>query len=107
LFRSEGDAVLPFLLAARLVATTPESRPVFAEGLASSYEAFLKTRKHAGNGFDGVTDDEEPLQAPALVSHARWYLDAIERALADAGSACEAHPKGSATGDRGIKLWVP
>ena len=101
----EGDAVLPFLLAARLVATTPESRPVFAEGLASSYEAFLKTRKHAGNGFDGVTDDEEPLEAPALVSHARWYLDAIERALADAGSARETHPKVSATVDRVIELW--
>lgn len=40
-----GDGLLPFLLAARATACTPHSRPVFAEGLASSYEAFLHTRK--------------------------------------------------------------
>ncbi|MCX6923494.1 MAG: hypothetical protein NT154_09845 [Verrucomicrobia bacterium] len=39
-------AVLPFLLAARATVSCPESRPVFAEGLASSYEAFLHTRRN-------------------------------------------------------------
>ncbi len=38
------ESLLPFLLAARAVSCSPESRPVFAEGLASSYEAFLNTR---------------------------------------------------------------
>src|SRR5262249_58901278 len=41
-----GDALLPFLLAARAASHAPESRPVFAEGLASSYEAFLHTRRN-------------------------------------------------------------
>ena len=40
----DQNNALPFLLAARLVSLTPETRPVFAEGLASSYEAFLETR---------------------------------------------------------------
>src|SRR3990172_396553 len=41
----EDAALLPFLLAARATVYMSESRPVFAEGLASSYEAFLHTRK--------------------------------------------------------------
>jgi hypothetical protein len=41
----QGDALLPFLLAARVTSLKPEARPVFAEGLASSYEAFLHTRQ--------------------------------------------------------------
>jgi hypothetical protein len=102
----EGDAVLPFLLAARLVAITPESRPVFAEGLASSFEAFLKTRQlPAGAGIGGLTDHEEPLATPALVSQAGWYLDAIERALAGP-NVRNAHPKVSATVNRVIDLWA-
>jgi len=46
-----GNALLPFLLAARATSHAPNARPVFAEGLASSYEAFLHTRQvkwHSG-----------------------------------------------------------
>ena len=39
-----GVSLLPFLLAARASSQAPDRRPVFAEGLASSYEAFLHTR---------------------------------------------------------------
>lgn len=39
-----GETLLPFLLAARVATLKPESRPVFAEGLASSFEAFVSTR---------------------------------------------------------------
>ncbi|MBI3462527.1 MAG: DEAD/DEAH box helicase family protein [Planctomycetes bacterium] len=43
----QSRALLPFLLAARATVCAPDSRPVFAEGLASSYEAFLHTRQSA------------------------------------------------------------
>ena len=40
----EGEFLLPFLLAARVTALRPDVRPALAEGLSSSYEAFLHTR---------------------------------------------------------------
>ena len=48
----EDDALLPFLLAARAQAVVMSEgekagRATFAEGLASSYEAFLETRSRA------------------------------------------------------------
>jgi hypothetical protein len=55
----EDDALLPFLLAARAQAVVmckgeKAGRATFAEGLASSYEAFLETRGRAE-----VDEDEE------------------------------------------------
>jgi len=55
------DALLPFLLAARAAVCMAESRPVFAEGLASSYEAFRYTRRRNA----GIDADAEPLESVA------------------------------------------
>src|SRR5206468_3356985 len=63
-----GDALLPFLLAARATSQAPDSRPVFAEGLASSYQAFLHTRSNRRPGSSTSeksvdTDDEDSSEA--------------------------------------------
>lgn len=100
-------ALLPFLLAARASTHAPESRPVFAEGLASSYQAFLQTRQarrrlisQALDGDDDEVEISEPTEA------VRWYLDQLER-LIPCGDleAAMSHPKIAATVARVIDLW--
>jgi ERCC4-related helicase len=107
-----GDALLPFLLAARATACTPESRPVFAEGLASSYEAFMHTRRQRqGAGAppegDPVTDQDEIAAEPVPCDEvAQWYLDRLEKLLPlDKPGAGPTHPKLAATVRRVIELW--
>lgn len=99
-----GDVLLPFLLAARATACAPQTRPDFAEGLASSYEAFLQTRQAQRNDTDGDDDDDvTTIEADAV---ARWYLDQLERILPldDAHSSAK-HPKIAATAKRVIDAW--
>jgi hypothetical protein len=96
------DTLLPFLLAARAVVCMPESRPVFAEGLASSYEAFLHTRKAAA-----VLDaDAEPVDTVSLSHAAEWYLVQLERSLPARDLRTSAkHPKVHATAERVLEAW--
>jgi hypothetical protein len=98
------EALLPFLLAARASACAPASRPVFAEGLASSYEAFLETRR---TGCD-ATDEDDDVQPQDLASDGagEWYLDHLEHALAkDGRQGSGAHPKIAATAKRVLAAW--
>ena len=106
----EGRALLPFLLAARATACTPVSRPVFAEGLASSYEAFTQTRlrrEAAGGQADEVTDtDDDPTGECRIDAIGRWYLDRLQELLPrEDADASAAHPKVSATIRRVLDLW--
>jgi hypothetical protein len=97
-----AQALLPFLLAGRaqgLLAASREGRALFAEGLASSFEAYVETRS------DGVAADEDDAaetldKSPEL----EWYLRHLDEALhhRDAGLA---HPKVSATAERAVELW--
>lgn len=116
--RIEENCVLPFLLAARAVSCSPESRPVFAEGLSSSYEAFLDTRaRKATAALDSDDEDgaenastEESLKVleeqNSEQQKMQWYLKQIENSLPRAGGVVTAmHPKVSATVDRVIDLW--
>jgi len=100
-----GAAVLPFLLAARAALMQPETRPVFAEGLASSYEAFRQTRDRK----EEPQISEEQVDTPAGVSADRataWYLARLEAALPlHDPSASAAHPKIAATVRRVLELW--
>ncbi len=109
-----GSALMPFLLAARATTCDPDARPVFAEGLASSYEAFLHTRKKDGANTDH--DDDRPaspdgkgdaqLPAKAKTSTADWYLDRLEKALpGNDFTASASHPKVSATAGRVLAAW--
>src|SRR5690606_1951014 len=74
------ESFLPFLLAARYTASTPEQRSVFAGGLASSLEAFLDTRR---KDLQDVTDsDDEAISSTiALSSRDHWYLEQIDNAI--------------------------
>jgi Helicase conserved C-terminal domain/SNF2-related domain len=99
-----GKALLPFLLAARATACAPDSRPVFAEGLASSYEAFLHTRKAKGNSTDA--DDDEAATGDAGGKVGEWYLNKLETVLPlrDHRDSA-AHPKIEATAKRALDAW--
>jgi ERCC4-related helicase len=102
--RLSDVALLPFLLAARATVYAPDSRPIFAEGLASSYEAFLHTRKssHAATDEDDdrATDDdsEDPI--------GEWYLNQLEQSLrSQGGQTSSTHPKVAATAQRVLNAW--
>lgn len=94
------DALLPFLLAARASLSAPEKRPVFAEGLASSYEAFLETRKRVDLDTDDTTDEGGVNDAST------WYLDRLTEGLSTKGRhTADTHPKIAATARRVLELW--
>jgi hypothetical protein len=105
-----GPAVLPFLLAARAQALVAarglrehrSARALFADGLASSFEAYRQTRSStpAAETVDDL--EEEHQELPADV---RWYLDRISAALPDEGPLHSEHPKVRATVNRALALW--
>lgn len=100
-----GETLLPFLLAARAAAQAPRARPVFAEGLASSFEAFLHTRRlsaQAGGALD--QDDRERPPSLAVTEATEWYLDHLESLLRESQSTTP-HPKIAATVDRAVEIW--
>lgn len=115
----EGGAVLPFLLAARaqgLVAADGQRRGVatrafFAEGLASSFEAYRQTRVMTDPA--SVLDEASVDGAGILSDETVWYLERIREALPDDGhgtsgerrGAWGEHPKLAATVRRAIELW--
>lgn len=103
----EGDMALPFLLAARLVAITPNKRPVSAEGLASSYETFLETRKNLLDDNYGIEKNNANLDEPEILdSHSAWYIDNIKKSIKPEDRVLsELHPKISPVVERVVKLW--
>ncbi|MBX7160428.1 MAG: DEAD/DEAH box helicase, partial [Acidimicrobiia bacterium] len=105
----EGEAVLPFLLAARAqaeVAADRESkaRALFADGLASSFEAYLYTRADAAEACDEDAGTPVPADVPTDID---WYLNRIDQALRPDGDGTVAarHPKLDATVERVVDLW--
>jgi ERCC4-related helicase len=106
---ASGESLLPFLLAVRAqiaLASRPSDgvskRAVFAEGLASSYEAYLETRR----GKAEVDDDEAPAQPVSNDWQVNWYLQHLDKVLpAQDEEIRSRHPKLAATIDRAIKLW--
>lgn len=99
-----GPALLPFLLAARATFCAPNKRPLFAEGLASSYEAFLNTRKVGGEALDA--DDDPVEEVEDSVNSGKWYLDQLEHVLPlENAQSSASHPKVKATVDRAMSAW--
>jgi len=98
------DALLPFLLAARAQAVVlregqEAGRATFAEGLASSYEAFLETRRAAPD------EDEEATSKGALSDQrVNRYIQSLAAALPDE-AAYSQHPKIAPLVDRVLDLW--
>lgn len=110
--RLTGEATLPFLLAARASFRAPESRPVFAEGLASSYEAFRDTRQGTpGGGSREITDsdDDIPVGLAEGASESKasmWHLERLQELLpAGDWRASARHPKVEWTVEQVLSLW--
>jgi ERCC4-related helicase len=97
------DALLPFLLAARAEAVYVRAgeragRATFAEGLASCYEAFLDTRKHA-------KVDEEANGQELPNERVNRYVERLVRLL-PSHSAYARHPKIAPLIARVLELWA-
>ena len=104
----EGETALPFLLAARFVALTPSKRPVTAEGLASSYETFLETRKNLTEGRNTAELDDDHVNDEQIdiSSGTKWYLRHIQKAIRpDDRVLSELHPKIGPIVDKVVELW--
>lgn len=106
-----GEAVLPFLLAARaqsLVAPDGQKRhsalrAFFTEGLASSFEAYRETRSKQVTEFADELEEASSTEVPTEV---RWYLDQVDIALPEhEQDAWSVHPKIDATVMRALELW--
>jgi hypothetical protein len=104
-----GRAVLPFLLAARAQAVVameglykhePRRFP-YADGIASSFEAYRYTRSH---GHD-VDEDGKSVEKAPLSEEVQWYLNHIDELLPPGSDIWSAHPKILATAGRALELW--
>ncbi|MGH9092067.1 MAG: helicase-related protein [Acidimicrobiales bacterium] len=105
-----GPAIMPFLLAARAQALVSlhglrdhrATHAYFAEGLASSFEAFADTRAQR----PAVVDDLPDRPNDKLPADVQWYVDKIAAALpaTDPGNWSR-HPKLKATTDETVNLW--
>ncbi len=100
----DGRALLPFLLAARATLCRPEERPVFAEGLASSYESFRHTRDRPAESLDD--DDAGATIADPAKDRVEWYLAQLDSnlPLKSYGDSIS-HPKVAATVNRVVQAW--
>lgn len=99
------DALLPFLLAARAQAVVVREgmragRATFAEGLASSYEAFLETRR----GGPLAEDEEERAKAATSDKLVNRYVERLAAALPDEAAYAQ-HPKIAPLVARVLDLW--
>ena len=108
----DADAALPFLLTARAqgqLAHSGGARAYFAEGLASSYEAFHDTRaarKEASERDDGYEPSEDHKTEETVPTS--WYESQIARLIPsrkDTSRARLQHPKINATVARVLDLW--
>ncbi len=111
------SAVLPFLLAARAQSVALDERglgrTLFAYGIASSYEAFVRlgsSKDDPDLDSDLSAEDRAVDQAPmAFRSGAsdavNWYRREIDHALADP-DVRDSHPKIQATVEKAAQLWL-
>lgn len=98
--RVSGQNALPFLLAARIT-TLPECHKVFAEGIASSYEALLDTHREDAS-------EQQTFEAQGRIESGRgeWYEAQLRKAAqALSMRGCDLHPKVKATVDLAMSLW--
>lgn len=113
--RIRDDSVLPFLLAARCQAIVSRlgeksaavgGRITFAEGLASSYEAFLSTRSTADALQDFLDEDDlRPRDRSLAGNRLDWYFEQLQRALPREATFAR-HPKVAPTCVRALDLWL-
>jgi ERCC4-related helicase len=110
-----GQSVLPFLLATRAQSLVrlrgqeqdTRTRALFAEGLASSFEAYLHTRGQAAVAdLEEALDEATSLPDSSEPGDIQWYLDHIAEAVpAHDADRLAAHPKINATLQRTLLHW--
>lgn len=103
-----GEAVVPFLLAARATTCASNNRSLFAEGLASSYEAFLHTRHESQQRVvSRATDTDDDVSAASPDNEeVSWYLDQLDSFVPqNLAIASMTHPKVAATARRVVESW--
>lgn len=103
-----GESLIPFLLAVRATTFMPNRRMLFAEGLASSYEAFLNTRENAVlRNNPAVLDGDDDTNLSSTVSDSlKWYLDRMNDFISTGrDSDPRSHPKINATVKRCVDIW--
>lgn len=103
-----GEAVVPFLLAARATTYSSNNRALFAEGLASSYEAFLHTRHESELRAESkaIDLDDEASPEVSLDDELTWYLEQLDSFVPkNLTSASMNHPKVAATARRVVETW--
>src|SRR5262249_28728406 len=91
--------------AARRAGENASRTQTFAEGLASSFDAFLDTRLGGAAADDEALDDVEPsrdVSGGGDVSH--WYASHLRTALPDR-AVFGTHPKVATTVARVLDLW--
>ncbi|MBW0292472.1 MULTISPECIES: DEAD/DEAH box helicase [Rhodococcus] len=105
----DGAAALPFLLAGRADAvarlsgdSTGSTRSLFSYGIASSFEAYRRTRS---NGAADIDDVEGAKRTAPTTGPVKWYLDRIEQQLPDNPESLARHPKIAATVELTLRLW--
>jgi len=98
--RVSTENALPFLLAARIT-TLPDGRRLFAEGIASSFEALLDThRDEASEAIDGAAEGQ------GVGGRSDWYAGQLRSvAVALSANGDTLHPKVRATIDLAMSLW--
>lgn len=102
-------ALLPFLITARAqgqLAQFAGTKAYFAEGLASSYEAFHHTRDERGKAKNGPDAEEK---GTSWIIPTRWYEDQIAKLIPSREASRKErlnHPKISATVDKAVELWL-
>ena len=113
----ESAASLPFLLAARAqgeLAHSKRGRVFFAEGLASSYEAFHHTRDERGKARDMDDEGYEPEgceegDIPPTIVPINWYEEQVGHFIPSRHDPRERrleHPKVKAAVQRALQLWT-
>ncbi|MBI4602822.1 MAG: hypothetical protein HY721_12770 [Planctomycetes bacterium] len=98
----ERSARFPFLLCARAQAVLSRDRnrrAYFAEGLASSYLAFLETSR----GERPVDDTDAALEGASSREDLAWYLERVEAFIREGRVP---HPKIDATAGKALELWL-
>jgi len=109
---SDNEA-LPFLLAARAqsVALDEQSgRPLYAYGIASSYETFLrepsdKDAERDSDSSENVVSDGAAAGGHEISHAVSWYRREIKRAVLSEGMR-DGHPKIRATVEKAAQLWL-
>ncbi|MGW0024716.1 helicase-related protein [Rhodococcus sp. NPDC003383] len=102
------EDAMPFLLAARAQAIASEEgapRPLFAYGIASSYETYLRLEAGSSPLDSDIEPSDEETPAHTSSGTVAWYHRYITGVLASEERR-RRHPKVEATVERASALWI-